>query len=145
MQESPDITVATAADLYNPGAGAIGALVEVDLRWSETDPLAITLAFRTGRCEWVKWVVALELVHDALLSFRPVGDGDVCMQRLHEDELRVELSSPTGYAALAFDANAVVDLVKDVEAGFPQWRALDPSVLDTWLEHVLPTAGEFRQ
>jgi hypothetical protein len=75
-------------------------------RWSYTasDPFAVSLAVRTSQDRWVEWLVARDLVVEALDG--AVGDGDIRMSP-HEvegyDIVEIEICSHDGRAVLEVD------------------------------------------
>lgn len=126
----------TVAELRPPDGVAVP--VHVSLSWHREDPLAMHLAFRTGRRGWVTWTCAVELIRDGIAG--GAGDGDI---RLDLDEadpavVFVQLSSPSGLALFEFEVAALESFVDRVDAAFPPWHPLELSELDK----LLLTGGE---
>ncbi|HKS45894.1 MAG TPA: SsgA family sporulation/cell division regulator [Amycolatopsis sp.] len=71
-------------------------------RWSyeESDPYAITLAFRGDRGQWVKWSFGRDLVINGLIEPAGLGDVRVHPDLAESDLLMIELESPHGYAVV---------------------------------------------
>lgn len=132
------ITTLSQAHTYT---GAEPVPVYVDLCWHVTDPLAVAVTFRPAQSPWVTWLVAVELLRDAVTLPYPVGDGDVRLQRLNARELWGELSSPDGCRLFEFAAADVTKLLERIDAIHPPWVQLDPAALDGWLEQVLAGTG----
>jgi hypothetical protein len=83
-----------------------GQPAPVVTRWSysPTDPFAVSLAVRTRHDRWVDWLVARDLVVDALSG--PAGDGDVRMSPQvvqGYDIVQIEIHSHDGQAVLEVD------------------------------------------
>jgi hypothetical protein len=69
------------------------------LHYRAADPYAVRLIFGLGACEeTVEWVFARELLSAGMNA--PTGEGDVRIAPHAGDEVRIELSSPSGSAAL---------------------------------------------
>jgi hypothetical protein len=83
-----------------------GQPAPVVTRWSYSvsDPFAVSLAVRTRHDRWVEWLVARELVVDAL--YGPSGIGDVRMSPQvvqGYDIVQIEIHSHDGSAVLEVD------------------------------------------
>lgn len=97
-----DVDAAVELRLVVPDADAVS--LPVDLRYSITDPFAVTVAF-SGDDVTVEWVFARELLLTGLEH--PCGDGDVHVWpswRAGQDLVLIALSSPDGRAVLEADA-----------------------------------------
>jgi hypothetical protein len=98
-----------------------GQPAPVVTRWSYSvhDPFAVSLAVRTRHDRWVEWLVARDLVVEALDG--PVGLGDVRMSPQvvqGYDIVQIEILSHDGHAVLEVDrdllrhfVDATVELV----------------------------------
>jgi hypothetical protein len=83
-----------------------GQPAPVVTRWTYNagDPFAVTLAVRTRQDRWVEWLVARDLVVDALAG--PAGYGDIRMSpQLVQgyDIVEIEIRSHDGRAVLEVD------------------------------------------
>jgi hypothetical protein len=83
-----------------------GQPAPVVTRWSyrSTDPFAITLAVRTRADRWVEWLVARDLVLEALDA--AAGEGDIRMSPQiiqGYDIVEIEIRSTDGRAVLEVD------------------------------------------
>lgn len=92
-----------------------GQPAPVVTRWSydATDPFAVTLAVRTRADRWVEWLVARDLVRDAL--DRPTGEGDIRMspQTVQGyDIVEIEIRSTDGRAVLEVDRDLLRHFVE---------------------------------
>lgn len=110
--------------------------VQVCLSWTETDPLAVSFAFRAGRKGWVTWHLALELLRDALLLGEEVGEGDVRMRFPTTGVLLLVLDSPSGRASFEFEMADLEEFMERVDLVRPPWAALDEDELDAWLDAI---------
>ena len=83
-----------------------GQPAPVVTRWTyrADDPYAVSLAVRTRHDRWVEWLVARDLVIEAL--YGPTGIGDVRMTPQHiqgYDIVEIEIRSGDGRAVLEVD------------------------------------------
>jgi hypothetical protein len=83
-----------------------GQPAPVVTRWTyrADDPYAVSLAVRTRHDRWVEWLVARDLVIEAL--YGPTGIGDVRMTPQHVqgyDIIEIEIRSGDGRAVLEVD------------------------------------------
>lgn len=83
-----------------------GQPAPVVTRWSyrADDPFAVTLGVRTRQDRWIEWLVARDLVVEALE--RPAGIGDIRMSPQHVqgyDIVEIEIRSADGRAVLEVD------------------------------------------
>jgi hypothetical protein len=83
-----------------------GQPAPVVTRWTyeADDPYAVTFAVRTRKDRWVEWLVARDLVIDALTG--PAGVGDIRMRprEVHGyDIVEIEIHSLDGSAVLEVD------------------------------------------
>jgi len=83
-----------------------GQPAPVVTRWTyaASDPFAVTLAVRTRNDRWVEWLVARDLVIEAL--YGPVGIGDIRMSPQEVQGYRIveiEIRSTDGHAVLEVD------------------------------------------
>jgi hypothetical protein len=83
-----------------------GQPAPVVTRWTyrADDPFAVSLAVRTRHDRWVEWLVARDLVIEAL--YGPTGIGDVRMTPQHVqgyDIVEIEIRSGDGRAVLEVD------------------------------------------
>jgi hypothetical protein len=83
-----------------------GQPAPVVTRWTyrADDPYAVSLAVRTRHDRWVEWLVARDLVIEAL--YGPTGIGDVRMTPQHVqgyDIVEIEIRSGDGRAVLEVD------------------------------------------
>jgi Streptomyces sporulation and cell division protein, SsgA len=112
-----DVDLAVDLRLVVPDAEAVP--LPVDLRYTASDPYAVTVAFR-GDDISVEWVFARDLLLDGMLG--PCGQGDVHVwpgHRADRELVFVSLSSPDGHAVLEADrddVNAFLDRTSDVVA-----------------------------
>lgn len=92
-----------------------GQPAPVVTRWSysATDPFAVTLAVRTRQDRWVEWLVARELVVEALSG--PAGLGDIRMSPQvvqGYDIVEIEIRSTDGRAVLEVDRDLLRHFVE---------------------------------
>ena len=92
-----------------------GQPAPVVTRWSYSaaDPFAVVLAVRTRHDRWVEWLVARDLVVDALEG--PAGVGDVAMspQTVQGyDIVEIEIRSTDGRAVLEVDRDLLRHFVE---------------------------------
>lgn len=119
-------------ELISPDAPIVP--VKVDLTYHSRDPYAVQAAFRTGNST-VEWVFARDLLHDGLLA--PTGVGDVRVQPLpgNVGRVRLELSSPSGYAVFTTCAQALGDFLNRTYDAVPAgseygWLNFDVALTD---------------
>lgn len=91
-----------------------GQPAPVVTRWTYTpaDPFAVTLGVRTRGDRFVEWLVARDLVIDALRG--PSGCGDVRMSPQHVqgyDIVEIEIRSTDGRAVLEVDRDLLAEFV----------------------------------
>ncbi len=99
-----------------------GQPTPVVTRWTyrADDPYAVTLGIRTRYDRWVEWLVARELVVDALTG--PAGLGDVRMSpQLVQgyDIVEIEIRSADGRAVLEVDRDLLAHFVDATFAVVP--------------------------
>jgi hypothetical protein len=92
-----------------------GQPAPVVTRWSysATDPFAVTLAVRTRQDRWVEWLVARDLVVEALSG--PAGLGDIRMSPQvvqGYDIVEIEIRSTDGRAVLEVDRDLLRHFVE---------------------------------
>jgi hypothetical protein len=92
-----------------------GQPAPVVTRWTytATDPFAVTLAVRTRQDRWVEWLVARDLVVEALSG--PAGYGDIRMSpQLVQgyDIVEIEIRSTDGRAVLEVDRDLLRHFVE---------------------------------
>lgn len=97
MRRSADITVDMTLRL-------VGHQADLDLparlQYRPADPYAVRLIFGLGACEeTVEWVFARELLSAGMNA--SAGEGDVRIAPAGQRDVLIELSSPSGSAALA--------------------------------------------
>lgn len=85
-----------------------GQPAPVVTRWTYTasDPFAVSLAVWNRNDQWVEWLVARDLVVEAIIG--PAGEGDVRMRpRIVQgyDIVEIEIISDDGRAVLEVDRN----------------------------------------
>lgn len=132
MSLTPHAGVDAAVELRLVVPDADAVSLAADLRYSLSDPFAVTVAFG-GDDVTVEWVFARELLLGGLEH--PSGDGDVHVWpswRAGQDLVLIALSSPDGRAVLEADTldlrsflDATIDLVRpgtetehvDIDAG----------------------------
>ncbi|SDF24684.1 SsgA family sporulation/cell division regulator [Pseudonocardia oroxyli] len=108
-----------------------GQPAPVVTRWtySASDPFAVVLAVRTRQDRWVEWLVARDLVRDALSG--PAGYGDIRMSpQLVQgyDIVEIEIRSHDGRAVLEVDRDLLRHFVEasgEVVAFGEETEALD--------------------
>jgi hypothetical protein len=87
--------------------------IQAELRYSATDPVAVTVVFDVTAPEPVPWVFARDLLSSGL--DQPSGDGDIKIWPAIDSHgtptVRVRLSSPDGDAVLEAPASAVEDFL----------------------------------
>jgi hypothetical protein len=103
----------------DPGTASVRSLGRVSVRWHFTpvDPYAVELAFGDTSGGLVVWSLARDLLTDGLS--RPAGVGDVRMLP-GARRIRVELSSPTGRAALFFVRDDLAEAIAATERLVPR-------------------------
>lgn len=102
----------------NPGMPSVRSLGRVSVRWHYTpaDPYAVELAFTDANGGLVVWSLARDLLTDGLVG--PVGLGDVRLLP-GPKRIRMELSSPTGRAALFFVCDDLAEAIAATERLVP--------------------------
>ncbi|OLT11872.1 sporulation protein SsgA [Pseudonocardia sp. CNS-139] len=108
-----------------------GQPAPVVTRWSyaANDPFAVTLAVRTRHDRWVEWLVARDLVVEALSG--PSGEGDVRMSPhivQGYDIVQIEIHSHDGHAVLEVDRDLLgqfVEATTDLVALGDEWTRMD--------------------
>ena len=108
--------------------------VQVELRWSPNDPLAVLMVFDVSRPRHHKWLMARELLVDALTS-SDAGAGDVQFWAPAECPscVGLELDSPSGHAEFHAPRAALIDLIVESE---PLFAAAVDAWRDAWAEQV---------
>lgn len=97
------------------------------LIYDPADPFAVLLRMPRdpGSMRWVDWVFARELLDDGLadhIEF-PTGDVQICPDA--GDELRIELSSPNGFAVMWLAADRVTSFLAESYAVVPLDKEAD--------------------
>lgn len=92
-----------------------GQPAPVVTRWtySATDPFAVTLGVRTRQDRWVEWLLARDLVVEALTG--PAGEGDIRMSPQvvqGYDIVEIEIRSTDGRAVLEVDRDLLGHFVE---------------------------------
>lgn len=131
----PD-TIRRAAVFVLVEASNFGALpqpVAVELAYDPADPLAVQAAFRCGRANWIDWIFSRDLLRQGTAATTAIGEGDVCVRRSDENNVELELRTPTGHARLTAPLsalweflNATYELVPVATEG--AWLDLDLAV-----------------
>ncbi|MGI9001568.1 MAG: SsgA family sporulation/cell division regulator [Pseudonocardia sp.] len=99
-----------------------GQPAPIVMRWTYTasDPFAVTFAVQTRPDRWVEWLVARDLLVEALVG--PAGDGDIRMSPQEVqgyDIIEITIQLPDGHAVLEVDRDLLhhfVDASTDVVA-----------------------------
>lgn len=91
-----------------------GQPAPVVTRWSYTaaDPFAVTFAVRTRKDRWIEWLVARDLIVEALTG--PAGHGDIRMSPQEVqgyDIIEIEIRSDDGRAVLEVDRDLLRSFV----------------------------------
>ena len=100
----------------------------VNLRYSRTDPYAVSIVF-SGPEEEIIWVFARDLMAEGLDL--PQGHGDVRIRPEYREQRRfimIALTSPDGTAELEADADKVRLFIEATEAVVP--RGCEDTVID---------------
>lgn len=114
-------------------------------RWSysASDPFAVSLAVRTRHDRWVEWLVARDLVVEALCE--PSGEGDVRMSpRAVQgyDIVQIDIHSHDGHAVLEVDRDLLREFVEatvDLVALGDEWTRMD---LDVEIAKITQSCAE---
>ncbi|MFC9249892.1 SsgA family sporulation/cell division regulator [Amycolatopsis thailandensis] len=108
-------------------------VVEADLRYDTTDPLAVTLSFHHDGVGLIDWVFARQLLFEGLAG--PAGEGDVRLRPHGEDPglVWLHLESPFGRAELTACRRQLTEFLdcttRLVRSGSePEWIAIDSSI-----------------
>jgi hypothetical protein len=126
------------------GALAMPVPVRVWLRYDPADPFAVHATFHTGGQEPVRWVFSRELLAAGLAG--PAGIGDVRVHPLPEfgpvdgergQRIVLELSTPSGHAVFATDADAVGEFLRATYRLVPEGTELGHLELDAELAALL--------
>ncbi len=113
-------------------------LLEGELVFDAHDPYAVQmhLAARSGR---VTWTFARELLAEGL--YDPIGDGDVqvwpCLSGAGEAVVVIELSSPSGTAALQTGSRGISEFVASTEELVPTGQESAHLSMDSLLSQLL--------
>ncbi|RJQ73822.1 SsgA family sporulation/cell division regulator [Pseudonocardiaceae bacterium YIM PH 21723] len=110
--------------------------VPVRTRWEYDldDPLAVKVLLAGRRSEWVEWVFSRDLLADGLIA--AAGVGDVQIMPMDHVWVRMELRSPSGYAAIHFNAEHVCEFLQE---SYDQIRpGAEPIAqgLDSWIGQI---------
>lgn len=137
MPDSPRVDVEVAVELRLLITDADAVSIPVALKYSKTDPYAVTVAFG-GDGLSVQWVFGRDLLTDG--QKQPVGVGDVRVwpgARRDDDTLFISLSSPDGQAVLQAkiaDIRGFLNQTYDVIRPGEETKHVD---LDAGLAHLL--------
>ncbi len=91
--------------LVSPGAPDLPVLVDVE--YAASDPVAVTIAFRTDPI--VTWMCTRALLRDGIQ--RRVGEGDIRIQPDSPQSVLICLSSPAGGALFRTGAAALAEFL----------------------------------
>jgi hypothetical protein len=121
-----------------------GQPAPVVTRWTYTpaDPFAVTLGVRTRGDRFVDWLVARDLVIDALRG--PSGCGDVRMSPQHVqgyDIVEIEIRSGDGRAVLEVDRDLLAEFVDSTTDLVPVGEERAHMDLDAEIEKITSRAG----
>jgi hypothetical protein len=121
-----------------------GQPAPVVTRWTytPTDPFAVTLGVRTRGDRFVDWLVARDLVIDALRG--PSGCGDVRMSPQHVqgyDIVEIEIRSGDGRAVLEVDRDLLAEFVDCSTDLVPVGEEQAHMDLDAEIEKITSRAG----
>ena len=121
-----------------------GQPAPVVTRWTYTpaDPFAVTLGVRTRGDRFVDWLVARDLVIDALRG--PSGCGDVRMSPQHiqgYDIVEIEIRSTDGRAVLEVDRDLLAEFVDASTDLVPVGQEQAHMDLDAEIEKITSHAG----
>jgi hypothetical protein len=121
-----------------------GQPAPVVTRWTYTpaDPFAVTLGVRTRGDRFVDWLVARDLVIDALRG--PSGCGDVRMSPQHVqgyDIVEIEIRSGDGRAVLEVDRDLLAEFVDCSTDLVPVGEEQAHMDLDAEIEKITSRAG----
>jgi hypothetical protein len=121
-----------------------GQPAPVVTRWTYTpaDPFAVTLGVRTRGDRFVDWLVARDLVIDALRG--PSGCGDVRMSPQHVqgyDIVEIEIRSGDGRAVLEVDRDLLAEFVDSSTDLVPVGEEQAHMDLDAEIEKITSRAG----
>jgi hypothetical protein len=121
-----------------------GQPAPVVTRWTYTsaDPFAVTLGVRTRGDRFVDWLVARDLVIDALRG--PSGCGDVRMSPQHVqgyDIVEIEIRSSDGRAVLEVDRDLLAEFVDSSTDLVPVGEEQAHMDLDAEIEKITSRAG----
>lgn len=122
-----------------------GQPAPVVTRWSYTaaDPFAVTFAVRTRKDRWVEWLVARDLIVEALTG--PAGYGDIRMSPQEVqgyDIIEIEIRSADGRALLEVDRDLLrhfVDTSTEIVALGDELTHVD---LDCEIEKITRSCAE---
>jgi hypothetical protein len=128
VSPAPNADVDLAVDLRLVVPDDEAVPLPVGLRYTSSDPFAVTVAFR-GDDISVEWVFARDLLLDGLLG--PCGHGDVHVwpgNRSGRELVFISLSSPDGHAVLEADradVTAFLTRASEVVAPGDEHRFID--------------------
>jgi hypothetical protein len=114
-------------------------------RWSYQvgDPYAVTLAVRVEHNHWIEWLLARELLVEAMDG--PVGEGDVRMRpriALGYDVVEIEIRSTDGRAVLEVDHDLLRRFVDSTTELVPMGTEGDHVDLDEEIARITRSVAE---
>ena len=129
MSHIATVTAELELRLVVPGGPSLPVLA--GLRYSASDPWAVTVTFQTGGegDGVVEWMFARQLLTDGVAA--PVGDGDVRVwPTTHGRERHVNLAmaSPSGAALFEIDRDDLVEFLQQTYLAVP--TGSESSVVD---------------
>jgi hypothetical protein len=138
MSNIATVTAELELRLVVPGGPSLPVLA--DLRYSASDPWAVTVAFQTGGegDGIVEWMFARQLLTEGVAG--PVGEGDVRVwPSFHGRERVVNLAmaSPSGSALFEIDRDDLVTFLQQTYLAVPTGSEGDVVDLDAELSQLL--------
>jgi hypothetical protein len=120
-----------------------GQPAPVVTRWTydASDPFAVTFAVRTRKDRWVEWLIARDLVAEALSG--PVGDGDIRMSPQvvqGYDIVEIEIRSADGRAVLEVDRDLLGTFIESTTELVAPGEELDRMNLDEEIAKIMSCA-----
>jgi hypothetical protein len=122
-----------------------GQPAPVVTRWTyrADDPFAVTLAVRTRHDRWVEWLLARELVIEALEGQAGIGDIRMSPQEVQGyDIVEIEIRSSDGRAVLEVDRDLLRSFVDATLEMVPVGAEADRMDLDGEIARITRSCAE---
>jgi hypothetical protein len=139
MDRSPSSTVSHVLPLRLLTTDGPALILDAELRYRATDPLAVEALFDAGGSAPVRWVFSRDLLVNGL--DHRTGDGDVVVwpttDRHGQPAVHVRLSSPDGAALLEAPAGVLREFLADTFLLVPLGSEVDHLDIDAVVDHLL--------